>query len=60
LVWPPGDGEAVAEGLRARGILVRSMARKPVIAESFRLTIGTMSDMERFMAAFARVIGRGE
>jgi histidinol-phosphate aminotransferase len=60
LVWPPGDCEAVVEGLRARGILVRSMARKPVIAGSFRLTIGVMQDMQRFMAAFANVIGRGE
>ena len=41
LVWPPGECEAVVEALRARGILVRSMARKPVIGGSFRLTIGT-------------------
>ncbi|HMH48741.1 MAG TPA: histidinol-phosphate transaminase [Candidatus Acidoferrum sp.] len=64
LVWPeagqPADCEAVVEGLRARGILVRSMARKPVIGGSFRLTIGLRTDMERFMAAFASVIGRGE
>jgi histidinol-phosphate aminotransferase len=60
LVWPPGECEAVVEALRARGILVRSMGRKPVIGGSFRLTIGVMADMERFMAAFANVIGRGE
>ena len=58
LVWPPGDCDAVVEALRARGILVRSMARKPVIAGSFRLTIGLGEDMQRFMAAFAEVIGR--
>jgi histidinol-phosphate/aromatic aminotransferase/cobyric acid decarboxylase-like protein len=59
-VWPPGDGEAVVEALRARGILVRSMTRKPVIGGSFRLTIGRLEDMQRFMAAFAQVIGRKE
>jgi len=60
LVWPPGDCEAVVEALRVRGILVRSMARKPVIGGSFRLTIGLLEDMRRFVAAFAGVIGRGE
>lgn len=60
LVWPPGDCEAVVEALRARGVLVRSMARKPVIGGSFRLTIGLMADMQRFVTAFASVIGRGE
>ena len=34
VMWPPGDCEAGVEALRARGILVRSMARKPVIADS--------------------------
>jgi histidinol-phosphate aminotransferase len=60
LVWPPGEVGAVVEGLRTRGILVRSMERRPVIGGSFRLTIGLMGDMEKFMAAFASVIGRGE
>jgi histidinol-phosphate aminotransferase len=60
LVWPPGDGEAAVDALRVGGILVRSMARKPVIGGSFRLTIGRQEDMRRFVAAFARVIGRGE
>jgi histidinol-phosphate aminotransferase len=58
LVWPPGDCEAAVQALRARGILVRSMARKPVIDGSFRLTIGTRADMERFVSAFREVIGR--
>jgi histidinol-phosphate aminotransferase len=60
LVWPPGDCDNVVEALRARGILVRSMARKPVIGGSFRLTIGRLEDMQRFMAAFALVIGSEE
>ena len=60
LVWPPGDCDSVVEAIRARGILVRSMAEKPVIGGSFRLTIGRREDMQRFMAAFAHVIGREE
>jgi histidinol-phosphate aminotransferase len=60
LVWPPGDCEAVVDALHARGILVRSMARKPVIAGSFRLTVGLHADMRRFVTAFAAVLGRGE
>jgi histidinol-phosphate aminotransferase len=57
LVWPPRDCEGVVAALRARGVLVRSMARRPVIAGSFRLTIGTRADMERFMTAFSGVLG---
>ena len=56
LVWPPGDCEAAVQALRDRGILVRSMARKPVIAGSFRLTVGTLADMRRFMSAFATLV----
>ena len=59
-MWPPGDCDAVVAAIRARGILVRSMAEKPVIGGSFRLTIGRPEDMQRFMAAFALVIGRKE
>ena len=57
LVWPPGDCGAVVHALRARGILVRSMAGKPVIDGSFRLTVGTRGDMRRFISAFSAVIG---
>ena len=39
--------------LRDQGILVRSMATKPVIDGSFRLTIGTLADMRRFVNAFS-------
>jgi histidinol-phosphate aminotransferase len=58
LVWPPGDCEGVVQALRDRDILVRSMATRPVIRGSFRLTIGTREDMRRFVAAFADVIAR--
>jgi histidinol-phosphate aminotransferase len=53
LVWPPGDAEGIVQALRGRGILVRSMAGKPVIDGSFRLTIGTPAQMQRFMTAFS-------
>jgi histidinol-phosphate aminotransferase len=53
LVWPPGGCARVVPALRAAGVLVRSMAGKPLIDGSFRLTIGTRADMARFVAAFA-------
>jgi len=55
LVWPPGDVEGVVRKLRGHGILVRSMAGKPLIDGSFRLTIGTPEQMQRFMTAFTAV-----
>src|SRR6267142_2586837 len=55
LVWPPGDCEGAVRALRDHGILVRSMAKKPVIDGSFRLTIGMLADMQRFVAAFSTV-----
>jgi histidinol-phosphate aminotransferase len=58
LVWPPENCEGMVEALRARGILVRSMAGKPVIDGSFRLTIGTLAQMQRFVTAFAEALGR--
>jgi histidinol-phosphate aminotransferase len=56
LVWPEPDCERVVQALRDRGILVRSMAGKPVIDGSFRLTIGTRANMQRFMLAFEDAI----
>jgi histidinol-phosphate aminotransferase len=56
LVWPPGDCGQVVQALRAAGILVRSMAGKPVIDGSFRLTVGLQQDMRRFLAAFTTAI----
>jgi histidinol-phosphate aminotransferase len=58
LVWPPAHCERVVQALRAQGILVRSMAKKPVIDGSFRLTIGTLEDMQRFIASFSGAISR--
>ena len=56
LVWPPRDCGRVVQALREAGILVRSMAGKPVIDGSFRLTVGTRADMQRFVTAFAEAI----
>ena len=55
LVWPADCARAVA-GLREAGILVRSMAGKPVIDGSFRLTIGTPADMRQFVAALEALL----
>jgi histidinol-phosphate aminotransferase len=59
LVWPPGDLDDAVRALRDEGILVRSMAGKPVIDGSFRLTIGTPEQMRRFATAFAAIV-RGQ
>jgi histidinol-phosphate aminotransferase len=56
LVWPARDCDQVVRVLRERGILVRSMTGKPVIDGSFRLTIGTRPNMQRFMLAFEDAI----
>lgn len=56
LVWPGRNVAAVEDGLRARGILVRSMAGKPVIDGSFRLSVGTREQMQRFFEAFEQVL----
>ncbi len=58
LVWP---GRAVAQveaGLREQGVLVRSMAGKPLIDGSFRLSVGSRAQMQRFFSALASVLGR--
>ena len=57
LVWPGRNVAAVEEALRARGILVRSMAGKAVIDGSFRLSVGTREQMQRFFTAFEQVLG---
>ena len=46
----------VESALREKGILVRNMRGKRVIDGSFRLSLGTLEQMQRFMQAFAEVI----
>jgi histidinol-phosphate aminotransferase len=57
LVWPPRDNAAVVAALDARGVLVRSMNGKTGIDGSFRLTVGTLEQMQRFFEVFEAVIG---
>lgn len=59
LVWPAGDCETVVERLDDSGVLVRSMGGKPVIDGSFRLTIGTRGQMQRFFDALDAVTAGG-
>ena len=55
LVWPKRPMAELEEGLRADGILVRSMAGKPLIDGCFRVSIGTTSQMQRFVEAYLRL-----
>ncbi|MFN9624374.1 MAG: pyridoxal phosphate-dependent aminotransferase [Cyanobacteriota bacterium] len=52
LIWPNRPVEEVDSGLRAAGILVRSMAGKPLIDGAMRVSIGTREQMERFWRTF--------
>jgi histidinol-phosphate aminotransferase len=56
LVWPGRDVAEVELQLKARGILVRSMAGKPVIDGSFRLSVGTREQMRWFCDALEEVV----
>ncbi|NQV10390.1 MAG: histidinol-phosphate aminotransferase family protein [Cyanobacteria bacterium] len=55
LIWPSRPAQAVEAELRASGILVRSMAGKPLIDGSLRVSIGTREQMERFWAAYREI-----
>ncbi|MEI8250487.1 MAG: histidinol-phosphate transaminase [Synechococcus sp. ELA057] len=57
LIWPQGTVGAVEQRLRQVGILVRSMAGKPLIDGAMRVSIGTPEQMERFWRAFAAIEG---
>ncbi len=56
LVWPGVPLDELVGALRDGGVLVRSMAGKPLIDGSFRLTIGTSAQMERFFEVFEDVL----
>ena len=53
LIWPERPVAEVDAELRAAGILVRSMAGKPLIDGSLRVSIGTAAQMQRFWQAFS-------
>ena len=52
LIWPKQPVQHVEAELRAAGILVRSMAGKALIDGCYRVSIGTTTQMQRFMQAF--------
>ncbi|MEO1003168.1 MAG: histidinol-phosphate transaminase [Cyanobacteria bacterium J06638_7] len=52
LIWPAAPVAAVEARLRQAGILVRSMAGKPLIEGSLRVSVGTTEQMGRFWAAY--------
>jgi len=53
LIWPAQAPADVEQRLREAGILVRSMAGKPLIDGSLRVSIGTSEQMQRFWQAFS-------
>jgi histidinol-phosphate aminotransferase len=58
LIWPKADPARVEARLRDEaGILVRSMAGKPLIDGSLRVSIGTLEQMERFWGAWRAIEG---
>jgi histidinol-phosphate aminotransferase len=55
LLWPDQPAGAVERNLRQAGILVRSMAGKPLLEGSLRVSIGTREQMARFWEAYKAV-----
>ena len=55
LIWPRQPVAEVDAALRSESILIRSMAGKPLIDGCFRVSIGTTSQMQRFMEAYLRL-----
>jgi histidinol-phosphate aminotransferase len=55
LLWPRRPATEVEGLLRQAGILVRSMAGKPLIDGSLRVSLGTTEQMEKFWGAYRRI-----
>ena len=55
LIWPENPLVEVDQRLREAGILVRSMAGKPLIEGALRVSIGTPEQMEQFWQAYRRI-----
>lgn len=55
LLWPRRSSATVEAELRAAGILVRSMAGKPQIDGSLRISIGTTEQMQLFWQAYQAI-----
>jgi histidinol-phosphate aminotransferase len=59
LLWPRRPAAAVEADLRQAGILVRSMAGKPLIDGSLRVSLGSGEQMGLFWQAYRRIEGLG-
>ena len=57
LLWPRQPAEEVEARLRQEGILVRSMAGKPLLDGSLRVSIGTRQQMARFWESYRGIEG---
>lgn len=55
MIWPESPAEEVERRLREAGILVRSMAGKPLIDGSLRVSLGTTDQMQRFWTAYGAI-----
>ncbi len=55
LIWPERSASEVEQRLREAGILVRSMAGKPLIDGTLRVSIGTSGQMERFWTTYRKL-----
>jgi histidinol-phosphate aminotransferase len=55
LLWPQGPTGEVEDRLKQAGILVRSMAGKPLIDGALRVSIGTTPQMECFWQAYRAI-----
>jgi histidinol-phosphate aminotransferase len=58
LIWPETPVAAMDRQLREAGILVRSMAGKPLVDGSLRVSVGTRQQMERFWQTFQAIEAR--
>jgi histidinol-phosphate aminotransferase len=52
LIWPQRPAAEVDQALREAGILVRSMAGKPLIDGSLRVSLGSRDQMQQLWAAY--------
>jgi histidinol-phosphate aminotransferase len=52
-----GDAHAVWEGLVARGVLVRDFSRWPRVEQCLRVSVGTATENDAFLAALREVRG---
>ena len=59
LLWPKRPEAEVEAELRAAGILVRSMAGKPLIDGALRVSLGTSEQMATFWAAYRHIEALG-